>query len=367
MNVPTVKLGDYVRVRTGKLDANKSSADGIYPFFTCAKEPLKIDKYSFDCECVLIAGNGDLNVKYYKGKFDAYQRTYVIESLNKDVLDVRYLFHFMDNYLVSLRRQSIGGVIKYIKLHNLTEAKIPLPQLPEQRRIAAILDKADALRTKRREALAQLDRLAQSIFVAMFGDPVSNPKGFRKQPIGDVTEISTGSTPGRGSENFYGGDIPWIKTTEVDGSEILDTEEKLTQAGLKAIRGKLHPVNSIVVAMYGQGQTRGRCALLRIEASCNQACGVIKPSKEFEPWFMFAQLLSSYERIRALGRGGNQENLNLQLLGSFEVLLPPMHLQQNFVIRLSSIETLKYKHRRALDELNNLFNSLQYRAFLGKL
>ena len=74
----TDKLGNYVRIRTGKLDANASDPHGIFPFFTCAEKPLRINSYSFDCECILVAGNGDLNVKYYSGKFDAYQRTYVI-------------------------------------------------------------------------------------------------------------------------------------------------------------------------------------------------------------------------------------------------------------------------------------------------
>lgn len=75
-----VKLGDLTKIKTGKLDANASSEDGQYPFFTCSREPLKISNYSYDCECVLVAGNGDLNVKYYNGKFDAYQRTYIIEE-----------------------------------------------------------------------------------------------------------------------------------------------------------------------------------------------------------------------------------------------------------------------------------------------
>ena len=75
-----VRLGDLTQIKTGKLDANASSSDGEYPFFTCSKEPLKIATYSYDCECVLVAGNGDLNVKYYNGKFDAYQRTYIIEG-----------------------------------------------------------------------------------------------------------------------------------------------------------------------------------------------------------------------------------------------------------------------------------------------
>ena len=117
-----LKIGDLTNIRTGKLDANASSEDGQYPFFTCSKDPLKISTYTYDCECVLVAGNGDLNVKYYKGKFDAYQRTYIIEDNGSGRLYMPYLYYFMTRYVEQLRKQTIGGVIKYIKLGNLTNA-----------------------------------------------------------------------------------------------------------------------------------------------------------------------------------------------------------------------------------------------------
>ena len=87
-----LKVGNITKIRTGKLDANASSPDGKYPFFTCSKNPLKISTYSYDCECVLVAGNGDLNVKYYNGKFDAYQRTYIIEDNSNGLLYMPYLY-----------------------------------------------------------------------------------------------------------------------------------------------------------------------------------------------------------------------------------------------------------------------------------
>ena len=280
-----------------------------------------------------------------------------------------YLRHWLESQ--AARSQMIGstvtGTISNLSLTQLGELKVPLLSLEEQRRIAAILDQAETLRTQRRQALAHLDRITQSLFLGMFGDPVANPMGIRKAALVDVADISTGSTPGRGGDGYYDGSIPWVKTTEVAGGVIFDTEEKLTDSGLRAIRGKLHPVNSILVAMYGQGQTRGRCALLGIEAACNQACGVIRPSESFLPSFMFVQLSLAYDRLRALGRGGNQENLNLQLLGSFEVLLPPLPLQQTFATRIQAIEALKATHRTALAQLDALFASLQQRAFAGEL
>lgn len=160
-----VRLGDYVRIRTGKLDANAADQNGKYPFFTCSIVPLCINTYSYDCECVLVAGNGDLNVKYYNGKFDAYQRTYIVESLDNKLLSVPYLYRFMDKYIETLRSISIGGVIKYIKLGNLTEASINLPTIPKQNEIVDVLSVVDNLIKEVEQQLVDLDILVKSRFV----------------------------------------------------------------------------------------------------------------------------------------------------------------------------------------------------------
>lgn len=139
-NWKTCTLGEITKIRTGKLDANASSPDGEFPFFTCAKDPLKISSFSYDTECVLLAGNGNFDVNYYSGKFDAYQRTYIIEARNQDELFVPYLYRFMQGHSRKLLEQSIGGVIKYIKIGFLTHADFELPSLPEQKKIVAKVD-----------------------------------------------------------------------------------------------------------------------------------------------------------------------------------------------------------------------------------
>ena len=136
-------LGDLTRIRTGKLDANANVDKGRYPFFTCSREPLKIDSYSFDCECVLVAGNGELNVKYYDGKFDAYQRTYIIESKDKGIVKVPYIYRFLINYVKDLQDQAIGGIIKYIKMENLTNAQIIVPSVEEQDKLLSFVAQND--------------------------------------------------------------------------------------------------------------------------------------------------------------------------------------------------------------------------------
>ena len=156
-----VKLGALTSIKTGKLDANAATG-GEYPFFSCSSETLSIDTYSYDCECVLVAGNGEFNVKYYNGKFDAYQRTYIIQSTN-DRLSVPFLYRFMGMYVDRLKRQSIGTVIKYIKLGNLIDALIPLPPIDIQEQFVYLAEQSDKSKFALQEAIKDLDALSKKI------------------------------------------------------------------------------------------------------------------------------------------------------------------------------------------------------------
>lgn len=191
-----VKIGDLTRIKTGKLDANASSEEGKYPFFTCSRETLKIDNYSYDCECVLIAGNGDLNVKYYKGKFDAYQRTYIIEDNSSGKLYMPYLYYFMEAYVEELRKQAIGGVIKYIKMGNLTDAMIELPSIEEQKKIVNTLENIRKILNLRNEEILKLDNLIKARFVEMFGNPRINPRQYPVSELSEYIEFLTSGSRG---------------------------------------------------------------------------------------------------------------------------------------------------------------------------
>jgi restriction endonuclease S subunit len=132
-------LGSLISLRTGKLDVNAGVDDGEFPFFTCSRDTYKIDVAAYSGKSVIVAGNGDLNVKYYEGEFNAYQRTYILQTIDESVLNPKFLFHFMDKYLETLRNDTQGSTIQYLKKAQFTEAPIALPPLEEQKQIVEIV------------------------------------------------------------------------------------------------------------------------------------------------------------------------------------------------------------------------------------
>ena len=358
-----VNLGDLVNIKTGKLDANASSVDGAYPFFTCSKEPLRISTYAYDCECVLVAGNGDLNVKYYNGKFDAYQRTYIITENGSGKLYIPYLYYFMEGYIEELRKQSIGGVIKYIKLGNLTDARIELPNLKNQKSIVEELDKAKSIINHRKEELSEFDYLIKARFIEMFGSPESDEK-YPQIAIKDFTEVISGGTPDRKNNEYWeNGIVPWVKTTELQNNHINVVEEYITEKGLNESSAKVVPKNTVLIAMYGQGKTRGMTAILGIPASTNQACACILPCEKVEPKYLWQYMIMSYDRLRNLAQGGNQPNLNGNMIKNFTVLVPPRELQLQYVQFVEQVNKSKAVVQKSLDETQVLFDSLMQKYF----
>ena len=168
-------LGDLVKIRTGKLDANAAVEGGRYPFFTCSREIYAIDDYAFDCEAILLAGNnavGDFNVKHYKGKFNAYQRTYVITVNEKQRVLYRFLYFQMLKSLKKFKAQSVGVGTKFLKLGMIKEMEIALPSLAEQQRTVLALDsirkETERLESIYQQKLAALEALKKSLLHQVF-------------------------------------------------------------------------------------------------------------------------------------------------------------------------------------------------------
>ncbi len=366
IDVKTVKLGELVRIRTGKLDANASSPNGTYPFFTCSRKPLKIDNYSYDCKCVLVAGNGDLNVKFYEGKFDAYQRTYIIESLNEKKLDTRYLYYFLEKYVERLRELSIGGVIKYIKLNNLTDPKIPLPPLEKQKRIVAKLDKADELRKKRKQAIALLDEYLKSVFLEMFGDPVMNKKGWEVKKLSEVcTKITDGThdTPKRLTTGVKFITGKHIRAFKID----YENSDYVSQKVHEEIYRRCNP-EKLDVLYTNIGVNVGTAAVNIVDYPFSMKnVALLKTLKEKVNSFYLVSLLNyeimKKQIIRKGCLGGAQQFLSLKDIKNIKIPIPYIELQNQFAEIIQKTETIKQSMLTQSKELDTNFNALMQWAF----
>ena len=361
------KLGDYVKIRTGKLDANASSESGQYPFFTCAIEPLKIDSYSYDCECVLVAGNGDLNVKYYSGKFDAYQRTYIIESMDKTFLDVQYLYFFMDKYLETLRSQSIGGVIKYIKLGNLTEADIFIPSIERQRKIVQILRKSRKLISLRKQQLAKLDELVKARFVEMFGDPVSNPKHWKTAFLLDIGYCKNGMNFHKGDS---GVDIHCLGVGDFKNRTMIQNVEDLPFVSLNELPDPeylLRDNDIIFVRSNGNKELVGRCLAIypgSIPVTYSGFCIRYRlTSTNIDTPYLLQVLKTDSIRKKMTGRGANIQNLNQQTLSQLLVPILPLSLQNEFAAFVERVDQQKQTIQQSLEKLELMKKVLMQEYF----
>ena len=352
------RLGNYVKIKTGKLDANAASENGQYPFFTCSVEPLRIDTYSYDCECVLVAGNGDLNVKYYNGKFDAYQRTYIIESENKDVLSVPYLYCYLDRYVEELRKQSIGGVIKYIKLGNLTETKIPMCSITEQNEVVAKLDKLNTLISLRKQQLAKLDELVKARFVELFGD-----KGYPKDTLLNLCNIIDyrGKTP---EKVEYG--LPFITAKNVRMHQMnLEPREYISKETYDKVMVRGFPKEGDVV-FTTEAPLGNVCRIPHFDTEFYIGQRIVTlQTEKLEPIYLEYALSSDDFKTKYMGKssGSTVTGIRVRLLEQLTIPVPPRELQEQFSAFVEQTDKSKLAIQQSLNKLETLKRALMQKYF----
>lgn len=301
------------------------------------------------------------NVQFSEGPYWPLNTSLYVRDFHGNV--PRYVYWLLRH--LRLERFHEGTGVPTLNRNIVHRVSVPVPPIPQQRRIAEILDKADALRAKRRAAIDQLDTLTQSIFLEMFGDPVANPKGWPVERLGQLVETTSGGTPRRDVGEYFGGHIPWVKSGELHGGVVTTTEEKLTDRGLAESSAKIMPIGTVLVAMYGA--TVGAVAVLGIEAATNQAVCCIRPSDQILADFLVFLLRWSTPALLAKRVGGAQPNLSQDLLRNLIVPAPPRQLQEVFAGRVARAAETKRAAFRSSDEINSLFGSLQHHAFRGDL
>ncbi len=364
------KVKDICSIQTGKLDVNEGSPDGKYPFYTCAIKPLKCDTYSFDNESIILPGNGANvgEVLYHTGKIDAYQRTYILNDFKSDP---KYTYYYFKNYWkYQVTGKQFGSATNYIRYDNIADFTIPLPPIDIQKKIAAVLDRADRLRRKRQEAIDKLDELVQSVFLDMFGDPVTNPKGWEVGTIRDiVSEVKYGTS--KKADTI--GDYPILRMNNItyDGHwdfsdlkyiNITDNEK----AKYMVTKG------DILFNRTNSKELVGKNAVYRMDDSMVYAGYLIRirPNQKANSEYISSYLNSSHGKAVLFKMCKNivgMANINAQELQNISIHIPPIDLQNRYAEILNSI----LKNRDDLSSnskyLDNLFNSLLQRAFKGDL
>lgn len=368
-----VKLKDICRLINGRAYKQEELLDsGKYPVlrvgnffsdkvFYYSDLELEEDKYC-DNGDLLFAWSASFGPKIWDGEKVIYHyhiwKMELTDRVNKEFL-FYYLFHLSER----IKSEGHGGIMIHTTKAEMEEREFNLPTLEEQIAISEILNKVMSVIDKRKEELSVLDDLIKARFVEMFGSIHESTK-YPYIAVKDLTDITSGGTPSRDKTEYWdNGTIPWVKTTELQNNVLIDVDEHITEAGLAGSSAKLVPVGTILVAMYGQGKTRGMTAYLGVEASTNQACACILPSDKVDSMFMWKYFELSYDKLRSLAQGAGQPNLNGNMIKNFQVLVPPIELQKEYVDFVHQINKSKVAVQKALEQTQTLFDSLMQKYF----
>jgi type I restriction enzyme S subunit len=252
----------------------------------------------------------------------------------------------------------------------LESIAVPSLSLDEQRRIAAILDKAEELRAKRRAALALLDQLPQAIFLEMFGDPVTNSCGWATSSLSDprIATIVGGGTPSRAVPTYYEGNICWATSKDIKTKLLWDTQEHVSEEGIAKSAAKLVPKGTILMVVKSKILARKLPLAISMVPICfGQDIKGIVPSDPGTRQFLFYTLKAAEKWILGRARGVNTEGLTLDHLRAFPFPLPPSDLQRRFDAHVEASQKVTTATRSALANLDSLLESLHGQAFSGNL
>lgn len=300
-------------------------------------------------------------------------------------VEPRFYVYFLQSAFTQLGIFEGAGnktTIPNLSRSRLAGLEVPQPKIDEQLAIVAALSRVrEAIKTHHQSAeLAQ--ELKRAVMQALFTRGLRSeaqreteigpvPESWAIEPINEHFSVISGGTPSRRTPIFWtGGTIPWVKTTEINYCVIQETEEHITQAGLNQSAAKLLPPETLLLAMYGQGVTRGRVAILGIEAACNQACAAINPYDDVvvDTKYLYHFFTFRYEAVRRLAHGGQQQNLNLDTVRSLPVAYPANQEEQGEIVAiLDAIDRKIDLHQRKRAVFDDLFKALLHKLMTGEI
>ncbi len=346
------------------------TSDGVFENVVVAsKANLKSNKFAFTEDHVLYGKLRPYLAKIAAPDFAGICSTDILPIRPSTRLDRRYLLYFLRTPMMVARAASnaVGINLPRLNPKTLESFEIPLPPIGEQRRIAAILDAADALRAKRRQTLAKLDDLTQSIFHEQFIRANGWP-GSLDTTLGEIAEIVSGSTPKTGVERYWNGDVWWA--TPKDLSEITSpyidaTERTLSEAGLQSCSASVLPAHSVLLSSRAP---IGYVAINTTPMATNQGFkNFVLDSKCVDPRFLYSWLRFHRPQLQAMGSGATFKEISKRTVSSVPIRLPTIEKQREFGEVFDKAEALRITAEHELTMHDTLFASLQQRAFRGEL
>ncbi len=357
---PTATLGEIAQPKQWPTLSMSEMATTGFPVYGANGRIGYTVQFTHERPTILIGCRGSCGtVHITEPQSYANGNAMALDALDESRVDIHFLAHFLAQR--GFRDVTTGTSQPQIIRQNLVRVLVPLPPLPEQRRIAEILDKADALRAKRRAALAQLDTLIQSIFLDMFGDPATNPKGWPLKALSALGEISTGKTPPTGNEGMFGGAIPFATPGDLD-AKLESTQRTITLAG-SAFTKIVRP-GSALVGCIGN---IGKMAKTPVATAFNQQINAVEWGRDVNDDYGIAALVFAVPQMLALASSTTVPILNKTGFSKVRLPVPPLSIQRDFALRISAVGELTSTHRTALQLAESLFGSLQHRAFRGEL
>jgi type I restriction enzyme S subunit len=312
-------------------------------------------------------------------------------SLNQKRIIPILLIYFLKTSIFWDQVKSRGSaMVAFPPTKKLLKTKIPLPPFTTQKQIVVKLDHIlGELEVKKNQILELNTTKKLTDFIESNKFSIlqlirtgfymgENWKDCPKIKIGDITKVTSGSTPSRDNQEYWNGDIPWIKSGELLDDDIADSLEHISKKGLENSSAKLFPKDTVLIALYGQGKTRGKTGRLLIESSTNQAvCGIF-PNSNFLSEYIQFWIRSMYWELRKTAVGGAQPNWNTSTIKEIEIILPPINEQKNIVKKLKKklhetsqfqkyIRDIIKQKENNIKYINHIQSSILDSAFSGKL
>ncbi|WP_339170777.1 restriction endonuclease subunit S [Anoxybacillus sp. FSL W8-1294] len=358
--IPVVKIANIVG---REIDFNEDSS------FLSPANLEQYREYVVNKGDILVALSGATTGKFGIYKLDEIallnQRVAKIVPKNEQVCP-KYLFYYMDKLQNKILQKAGGAAQPNISPKEIAQFTIPLPSIEIQNRISEILDKAQELIDKRKAQIEALDQLTQSVFLEMFGDPMLNKKQWPKKKLGNICSIVRGGSP-RPIEKFLGGHIPWIKisdATKGDSIYLKNTKEFIIEEGVK--KSRLIKKGSLIFANCGV--SLGFARIITFDGCIHDGWLAFEDIPNYVNKIFLLKLLNQFtDYFRKTAPDGTQPNLNTTIMKNFEVILPPIELQNRFADIVLKIESQKDLLQKSLEELENNFSSLMQQAFKGEL